>query len=571
MAEQILSSSNVTEEDLGTVVETLKKLPQAPFLEISRIHEWCKSIYEKNENPLWHAPRLNGFGASETGSLIADLRNRNRKPGDEFITTFKSGRDVVADKLLYSVSNSSETAPTSRGKRLEGMIEELLIQQLRDAGHKVERADDVIAALKDTSGHHSKYKWLKGKNIDLPLYVNGELWLFDIKAPSTEALPQVVADEGGLAYQVQLNQYDMYAEDHGMEFKHLALAVFDYYNASVQIIEVEKDAELREEIINAGEYFWTNYVEKGRLPTIETRVHESIDPNSIPEEVNQAAYEYAFYRALSEASTALYKQKQSQLERTFRDNGYSPNKTVSYDFGFFNASTQKKEKLNQQAIEEAVERHQIDPGTCSVKGKFSHKKALTALKKLAAGGTAVDLDKLVALESDVSIRKAHHSKEIHRGLVERLENEAQNRAQQQYADFHEKTYGKVSSIIRDVASEQAQKIEAFRRADKVFQKSDEIKELEPLMLMPANLTREHEPAPANSEQSTRGLNKQHAQAPTQEGMLIEGQSLLHGESEPEKAASSEAVTAEPEHEEDAATEQEIDIEEFSGGMEFNFS
>ena len=81
------------------VRKIIDSLPQRKFMKDEDIERWIESVWENEpDRIIWHANRLNGFGGSEIGVLVADMRT---KEGDEFSPTyhtFKTAKEVIQEK-----------------------------------------------------------------------------------------------------------------------------------------------------------------------------------------------------------------------------------------------------------------------------------------------------------------------------------------------------------------------------------------------------------------------------------------------------------------------------------------
>ncbi len=453
-------SKEDTEELISKALKRVEQLPFSDYLAKDRVVDYFRNILQQDENPLWHVERLTGFGSSEIGFLVADIRNRNRKKGDDYYAGFKSARNVVAEKLMYQIPEPNEVM--YRGKRIESFIATIFIEQMREAGHKIERADDVLEKLKQSDSSHSEYPWLKGKNIDDAFYIDGKLILVDYKAPSEAAFSQLVEDEGGLTYQAQLNQYALFAKDKGIEFDGLCLAPFNYYNATVSPVFLDPDPELQKEIINAGNHFWHENVLQGLLPNIPTAHDEVYDPDALPTELYQQAAQHASLRALHDITKELVDESKKTLEKAFEHNGI--NKDTVYELGAFTGSTRYKTELNENAIIETADRVGLDKEKYTNKGKLSIKRLHTALVKMADENPNIRVENLAAVIKTGNLRVVSSNKPLS-GLWEAVKSESKGLVTEAVNHLASKQM-EVLPQIRDMAEDEKKKLTIFQNSQK---------------------------------------------------------------------------------------------------------
>lgn len=467
MPEQI--SHTNTKEIIAKALEAVEKLPYSDYLTKDRVSDYLRNVLQSGENVVWHINRLYGFGASEIGSLVADVRNRNRQPGDEYEATFKSARQVISEKLMYKLSESDEKM--LRGKKMEPLIAELFINQLREAGHTVERADDVLDKLKKSDGVHSEYPWLKGKNIDDAFYIDGKLILVDYKAPSTDAFANLVAEQGGLSYQAQLNQYDLYAKDKGIHFDGLCLVPFDYYTANTSPIFLDCDGDLQKEILQAGDLYWNEYVLQGRLPSIPTMYDEVFDPESVPEDVYKKAAQFASLKAFEQVVSEYTSASKKELEEMFKRNGIKGN--VAFELGAVTASSKKKLVLNEDGLEEEAARLGIDTNKYSNKGKLSYKRLYNAIEKMAKSDDTIYMGNLAHIEQAGSVRRVSDAKPCFQ-LWEAVLSEGEEFIKNGVRTLTERQMS-VLDHIKNIAHQQKQKVDAFQALNTMVEKTGPLK------------------------------------------------------------------------------------------------
>lgn len=454
MADQF--NTDELREQLSVALQRIEELPFAHFLSESRVTEYLKNIQINNENAIWHVDRLLGFGASESGSLVADIRNRKRQPGDEYIASFKSARDVVGEKLMYKIPETNDAM--KRGKRLEPFVAESHIKQLIEAGHTVKRDTESLQILRASSGAHREYPWLRGKNIDDILIIDGKRIITDYKVPSQEAFASVVNERGGLGYQCQMNQYDLYAKDKGVHFDGQALVIFDLYSATTQSIFLSPDYDLQREIIMAGEHYWNDFVMRGRLPNIATQYDRVYEPEDIPSDVYEKAAQYVALKTLKDRVSELAQEQKLQLEDMFARNQVSG--TVAFELGGVTATSKQVLTLNAVALEEEAERLGIPLSKYEVKGKVSYKRLYNKIEKLAEKDDSIYLGQLASIEQSSSVRQAGKSKAGY-ALYQAVASEADEALKPAVRQLTQSQMS-VLSIIKEQGAEQKAKIEKFQ-------------------------------------------------------------------------------------------------------------
>lgn len=469
----------MNEEAIQYLVDKIRALPFSKFITSERLNEYFLASHERGEDLEWLVNRMDGFGASETGYLVTDLRNRTRKPVDDFVSGLKSARSVIAEKLLYKLQdtdNQDLQGALQRGKRMEDLIRTIFIDDLRAAGHNVERDTESLKILQNAPSHHSQYPWLKGKNLDDLLIVDGKRIIVDYKVPKEAGHNLIVENEGTLAYRVQVNQYEMFLKDKGIEVDGLCVAAFNFSDATVSAVWLDPEPELQNEIIEAGDTFWNDYVLRGRLPTIPQTYDTNFNPDDMPDAFFEQAARLAAFRAMEETirneSTKISKSMTEALERN------QFNAAVSFEFGAMSGSCKPVLEINEQALFEAAQRLSLDPE--DPKYKKSIKRLHTAvLKEAKAQGVTLDENTLHSVTWNGSIRKASPSKpgsHLYQAILTDATQQVKN-----VAKSLTETQMSVLDVIRDTASAETAKQAYFANMNTHIQPQSELEVDLPLL------------------------------------------------------------------------------------------
>lgn len=264
--------------------EFVRKLAQAPHIPESVVEAWYAATLDtivSNAEELiagsiaWHARRLSGIGSSEMGALVASLRGMN--------TYFLSPRELYFQKLMI-VPPEASTPDTRRGTLMEPIIRDHFLQV---TGSK--RREDLVEKI--SAHRHSKFPWQIGNPDDVVEMPGGAICLVDYKAPRPDVLAKLISKgDTKFEHKVQLNSLDMLAQDLGINFDKLLLCSFDYMSFSVDIAVIDRDQELRNDIITAGEAFHQNLL-NGDAPAFEVSRIKSRDsiPPALLSQIDESA------------------------------------------------------------------------------------------------------------------------------------------------------------------------------------------------------------------------------------------------------------------------------------------
>lgn len=249
-------------------IAEINTLPQARFIDDFDMHHWLDKIQEYDPTRLsWHVRRLRGIGGSEIGSLWMAERGQYHP--------HQSCVDVVASKFLKSEPQAPE-GNLQRGSMMEDPIlrvkfREEMVTRYEKQGKTVIFRDDLFEQFMNYVDPDPQLSWLVGSPDDI-MEVDGKLIIVDYKAPTSGTIAALNAyerDEAPIYYEAQLHHYSTIGEKLGMDISHTMLASLDYDKFTFDIREVPLRKDFQQELIDAGNNFWHNYVMQGVLPVME--------------------------------------------------------------------------------------------------------------------------------------------------------------------------------------------------------------------------------------------------------------------------------------------------------------
>jgi len=282
-----------------TIIQT--ELPQGRHIREKDAEAWFHAAKKDIYHDLgWHVAMLNGIGGSAVGTLI----NNNRGEFD-FMRNIK---ELFNEKLMISLPTES-TPLMNRGNDLESIIQSVALKQIG----QVKRRPDLLKKIKQASV--DDIPWMRGTPDDV-WEIKGKIYIIDYKAPT-----DLYSHEVPIAYQCQLNMYDMLFYRETDTFADgLILVPYDYDNHQVELIEIERDLDLQQEIIDAGNRFWFENVIEGVMPRLHIKNQETIEFNPEEEQTIRELSEHIasmtlVSKALDEQITTLKKRLHKTLSR----------------------------------------------------------------------------------------------------------------------------------------------------------------------------------------------------------------------------------------------------------------
>lgn len=234
-----------------TPKQRILSLPQARHFTEERINHWLQAVQQVEADRLgWHIARLNGFGGSDIGVLVAEFHG--------LTDPFTSAREIVASKLLMNVPEQAN-GPMKRGQMLEPVIQQMFMEYMGQFG-QVSHDAAAFEQLKRGKSHH--FPWMRYSPDDV-ITLDGRRYLIDYKSPT-----EYEYDKTGLPmrYCAQLHQGRAVGIENGIQFDGMLLCVLDLAKWEVKVSEVPFESELELAVFEAGNHYWNEYVLKGLLP-----------------------------------------------------------------------------------------------------------------------------------------------------------------------------------------------------------------------------------------------------------------------------------------------------------------
>jgi hypothetical protein len=277
----------------------IRRLPHASHIRESRIDKWIEDTLSLSDDRLlWHVKRLFGFGGSEMGGMVKSLRNE-----DDYYSTAHS---VCAGKLCI-LSPTAGDGHAERGQKMEEMARAEFEASLTKQGLDFRRLDEIQRDVIEGQ-ENPVYEWMKSSLDGLyDIEVRPGVWkrtVVDFKCPTNEmvkkyvkeceAIEMATGQRGDFGYLIpkaeireeagytsalalanyshQIHHYYEDARLKGVEIDSIILSVLDYEGGLKPIqIEMEIDQRTISANIEAGEYYWHNFVQLGIVPDPVTK------------------------------------------------------------------------------------------------------------------------------------------------------------------------------------------------------------------------------------------------------------------------------------------------------------
>lgn len=386
----------------------IRALPQARYIPHNRAVQWLEIVErEEPERLLWHIDRLKGFGGSDIGSLVA--ARRAVRTG-EHIHTFKSDRDIVRDKLLLNYPQKP-VGPMLWGTLLEDDIEQLAIHRF---GATVDHeAIKAIESLDPDPDH----PWVR-RNLDSIWKIGNARILIDYKAPGDIA--HFFSQGAPLEYRCQLHQYAHEGKRAGVKFDAYALCVLDAARRIPRLIDVRHDGAILSELLDAGDFYWEEYVLAGRVPAAPEVIDDTVLLQSSAE-LDMMVAEYGAWKALLAVAESQAKNRSERIKSYLKSRGFSQSHKVRT--GPYTISGSVKETVDRQAVLLLLRSVGIQPSAFMLEsGNFNEKAAFEKLKELhAAGAIEADPEGMILQDDIITLRPPHHQSksaeaELYRGV-----------------------------------------------------------------------------------------------------------------------------------------------------------
>jgi hypothetical protein len=312
-------------------------LPQRNVMRDEDIEKWIEiKLKEDPDRIIWHAQRLSGFGGSEIGVLVAELRNANATEIDAQYHTFKSARDIVSEKLCRILPNSQDEdvdpCDARRGIVGEAFLATILVDQLKKEYDVEIEIDHNTMDMMKGKLNNKTHPWLEG-NIDLALIIGGDKRiLVDIKWPRS-GNAQAQQTNAAFSYVSQLHQYKMVASHLSVpiDFDTMVLASFDSDTFQFYPAQIERDEQLEQDILDAGDYYFKEFVLKGKVPPFPKRRNPLANAHEFREDIKEMIDRGVTLKAMESKVDEMLKQNTAALNIALKSD-----KTV---MAKFNATT----------------------------------------------------------------------------------------------------------------------------------------------------------------------------------------------------------------------------------------
>lgn len=328
--------------DIAKIREKISKLPQARFLRPEDIEKWIKRTLEiDGERIHWHVARAGGFGGSEMAGLVDSMHGERNFRNTAY--------GIVSGKMLI-IPPSKADPFMMRGTIMEPWARKRFEDKLTEEGRKWRSLDDIQRNAVENVDN-KKYPWMRS-SLDGLYEVDGEVWIVDFKCPSDDVVNEykrfcstsnTITEHGSPCpnfvpnretmrsknvnvhipfddYIYQLHHYYTDAGIKGVDADRIVLSVFDYQNgADTMMIEIQKDEEVVQELIDAGEFYWNEFVLNGKIPPPDGR--DTVVPVNLPENVASAAEKFTLLKVLGSSLDKQTDVHRSEIENWVENNG----------------------------------------------------------------------------------------------------------------------------------------------------------------------------------------------------------------------------------------------------------
>ena len=362
-----------TRED---AIKDINKLPQAKYIGDFDMHDWLDKVQEYDPGRLaWHVRRLGGIGGSEIGTLWMSLRDQYHP--------FHSCTDVVESKLLKQMPLAPE-GNLQRGSMMEDPIlrvkfRQEMTQKYAAKGIQVKFRDDLFVHFMNYKDADPKLSWLVGSPDDI-IELDGKLVIVDYKAPTSGTIAVYSTyekTEAPIYYEAQLHHYHAIGQKLGLPVADWAmLASLDYDKFTFDIREIKIRQEFSDELIDAGNFYWHEYLLKGQLPPPGNRKSFSKE-TELPEEYAEYARKYALLSTVMNMAKAERDQLQKVMKNIPTPIDLSVDVVVS---GMVNIEAERV--IDHVGLEQALKSLGVDTEPAHQKTDFDQ-KALLSLAKTA--------------------------------------------------------------------------------------------------------------------------------------------------------------------------------------------
>lgn len=263
----------------------LAGLPQYPLVR-DRAEEWIHQTMQADpERAEFHALRLYGFGGTEIGALTANASGAYESSG--------SARSIIMQKLLLSY-------PKAPGGQSLRDIE--LDPVVRAKFHRKFSCKSDDAAMRTLAKATGKRGWER--------YTPDDIAILHAADSEQRVIVGYLSPDTGIdgtdikaCHAAQLHLGRHLCLENGIDIGEMVICALDYARWDTVEFRIPFDAALESMMLSAGDFYWNEYVLKGKLPPhAEKRGSESANEEIHPL-VADIADQFVAYKLLAEAAT----------------------------------------------------------------------------------------------------------------------------------------------------------------------------------------------------------------------------------------------------------------------------
>lgn len=271
------------------LLRMIDKLPQADHISDERRSHWLDIMYKRDPERIeWHIERLRGFGGSEIGALVL---GREGKKG-----RFHDARHILMQKLMIIPAD-----PETYAMVMGTLGEQVVRNQFLDFCEGNSRVD-LIHQFKGYV--HKEHPWMRATPDDV-VDIDSTLYLTDYKLPTEAVMDEYREQESiDFEYACQLTQGSIIGRDLGVNIDNSLLVNLDTKQREtgyLNIRELEFNAQLKEQIIEAGNHYFNLLL-------------EGILPEPIKKPVVDLSTDPALKEAMDELAIALVLQREAKTQ-----------------------------------------------------------------------------------------------------------------------------------------------------------------------------------------------------------------------------------------------------------------
>lgn len=279
----------------------LSALPQYDHVK-SRIPDWVQAVMRvEPDRAEFHAIRLGGFGGSEIGALCANA--------DEVRDDFSSAREIVKAKLMLSYPQAS-TGHMERGNDLEPISKAKFHRKFQNLNCRTDT--EAMVALSKAVGRRGWERYSPDDIVLIDVKGKTRRILADYKAPAEDCVDDDSGVKARYAAQLHLGRY--LCQQNGIQIDGMVLAPLSYSLWDTVDMSVDYDPAMEKRIIEAGDYYWNDFVLKGELPPYISRPKFTIESEEALTEALRLSANMSSYKLLADASTARKDEAQKRLK-----------------------------------------------------------------------------------------------------------------------------------------------------------------------------------------------------------------------------------------------------------------